>query len=194
MQCSVAVTYGANIPIVTNYTVNVSGQPFFIDDCPLKNSPFSVQILNNTQYYISIASSNAVGSSHNVYRMISMFLFANVCLLLFYMHFIGNLISTISETEHRGRAFIALRITVMWNNSCNNSLQVEVSYIKLGSCNTQRIEINYSIVDNTEGKLVYIENLDPASEYAYNISVYDGNGFVMTEINKSFYTSDNISM
>lgn len=83
----------------------------------------------------------------------------------------------------------------MWNNSCNNTLQVEVSYVKSGLSNPPRSKINnYSLVDNTEGKLIFIENLDPGCEYVYNVSVYDGNGFVMTELNKSFYTNDNISM
>ena len=83
LQCSIAVKYGPNIPKVTNYIVNVSGQPFFIYYCPLKSSPFSIQVLNNTQYYISIASKNAVGSSLNTYTMISTFLFTYVCLLLY---------------------------------------------------------------------------------------------------------------
>ena len=107
---------------------------------------------------------------------------------------LGNLLSTTSETEHRGKTFIALQITVMWKKSCNNSIQVEVSYVKLGSCNSQRYEINHLIVDNTEGKLIFIENLDPGSEYVYNVSVCDRNGFVMTELNKSFYTNENKGM
>ena len=45
---------------------------------------------------------------------------------------------------------------------------------------------SYCLVGNVSGKLLFIENLDPGTEYIYNISVYNGNEFVNVEVNKTF--------
>ena len=36
----------------------------------------------------------------------------------------------------------------------------------------------------------FFENLDPGSEYLYNISIYNGKELVIVEVNKTFYTDN----
>ena len=40
----------------------------------------------------------------------------------------------------------------------------------------------------------FLEDLDPGSEYLYNISVYEGNEHVILEVNETFYTNNKDGM
>ena len=70
-----------------------------------------------------------------------------------------------------------------------------VSYYKSsGSYVPQNNSSNYSLIEDVSGKLIFLENLDPGSEYIYSISVYEGNEDVISEVNKTFYTNSKDSM
>lgn len=94
-----------------------------------------------------------------------------------------------SDTEQRGLTFVLLRIKITWSSPCIDTVQVIVSYSKSGTRVTQS-SISYSLVNDTNGKLIVIENLDPSSEYHYNVSVFNGNEHIITKLKNIFYTND----
>ena len=107
------------------------------------------------------------------------------------MIFLGSLVSITSNSKLKGETFALLRIQITWNSPCIDKVQVIVSYYKSsGSYVPQNSSGSYSLIEDVSGKLFFFENLDPGSEYLYNISIYDGKELVIVEINKTFYTEN----
>ena len=85
-----------------------------------------------------------------------------------------------------------LKIKITWNSPCIDRVQVIVSYYKSSDLNyvsQNNSSSSYCLPGDVSGKHFLIENLDPGSEYVYNISVYNGNEVVIIEVNKTFFTN-----
>ena len=102
---------------------------------------------------------------------------------------LGSLISITSNSKLRGETYILLRIQIKWNSPCIDRVRVLVSYYKSSrSFVPKNSSSSYSLTEDVNGKLFFLMNLDPSSEYLYNISVYDGKELVIAEVNRTFYT------
>ena len=105
--------------------------------------------------------------------------------------FLGSFISITSNSKVRGDTFTLLGVKITWNSPCIDRVQVIVSYYKSsGSYVPQNSSSNYSLIEDVSGKLFFLEDLDPGSEYLYNISIYNEKQLVISEVNKTFYTSN----
>ena len=85
-----------------------------------------------------------------------------------------------------------LKIRIAWNSPCSSDkVQVIISYYK--SSDLKYVSHNssgsYYLAGDVSGKLFFIENLDPGTEYVYNISVYNGNELAIVEVKKTFFTN-----
>ena len=78
-----------------------------------------------------------------------------------------------------------MRIRIAWNSPCR--AQVIISYYKLSDLNyvSHNSSSSYCLAGDVSDKLFFIENLDPGTEYVYNISVYNENELAIVEVNKS---------
>ena len=84
-----------------------------------------------------------------------------------------------------------LRIRITWNSPCIDRVQVIISYYKtLILSLPQNSSSSYSLNEDVSGKLFLLKNLDPGSEYFYNISMYNGKELVIVEVNKTFNTNN----
>ena len=98
--------------------------------------------------------------------------------------------SITSDVKLTGETHVLLRVKITWNSPCIDRVQVIVSYYKSsGSYVPQNNSSSYSLIEDVSGKLIFLENLDPGSEYLYNISMYKRNEHVISEVNKTFYTN-----
>ena len=105
--------------------------------------------------------------------------------------FLGSLISITSNSKLRGETFILLRIQITWNSPCIDKVQVIISYYKSSRSSVpHNSSSSYYLIEDVSGKLFFLEDLDPGSEYLYNISIYDGKQLVIMEENKTFYTNN----
>ena len=97
-----------------------------------------------------------------------------------------------SDIELSGETFVLLKIKITWNSPCSSDkVQVIVSYYKSsGLYILQNSSGSYCLAGDVSGKLFFIENLDPGSEYVYDISVYNGNELEIEDVNKTFFTND----
>ena len=96
-----------------------------------------------------------------------------------------------SGSELTGEMSILLRIKITWNSPCIDRVQVIVSYYKsLGLYVPQNSSSNYSLIEDVSGKLFLLENLDPDSEYIYNVLLYDGKELIFSKVNKTFITNN----
>ena len=83
--------------------------------------------------------------------------------------------------------FILLKIKITWNSPCLDRVQVIISYYKSsGSYVPQNSSSNYYLNKDVSGKLFLLENLDPGSEYIYNVLLYDGKELIFFKVNKTF--------
>ena len=66
-----------------------------------------------------------------------------------------------------------------------------ISYYKSSDLNyvSHNSSSSYYLAGDVSDKLFFIENLDPGTEYVYNISVYNGNELAIVEVNKTFFTN-----
>ena len=103
--------------------------------------------------------------------------------------------SITSDIILTGETYVLLRIRITWNSPCIDRVQVIVSYYKSsGSYVPQNSSSSYCLTEDVSGKFIFLENLDPGSEYLYNISVYEENEHVISEVNKTFYTNNKDGM
>ena len=92
----------------------------------------------------------------------------------------------------KGETFVLLKIRITWNSPCSSDkVQVIISYYKSSDLNyvSHNGNSSYYLAGDVSGKLFFIDNLDPGTEYVYNISVYNGNELAIVEVNKTFFTN-----
>ena len=116
----------------------------------------------------------------------------NVFINFVYSVYVENFVLITSDIELRGETFVLLKIKITWNSPCSSDkVQVIISYYKSSDLNyvSHNSSSSYCLVGDVSGKLFFIENLDPGTEYIYNISVYNGNELAIVEVNKTFFTN-----
>ena len=99
--------------------------------------------------------------------------------------------SITSDIILTGETYVLLRIMITWNSPCIDRVQVIISYYKTSILSLpQNSSSSYSLNEDVSGKLFFLKNLDPGSEYLYNISMYDGKELIIVEVNKTFNTNN----
>ena len=99
--------------------------------------------------------------------------------------------SITSDIILTGETYVLLRIKITWNSPCIDRVQVIISYYKTSILSLpQNSSSSYSLNEDVSGKLFFLKNLDPGSEYLYNISMYDGKELIIVEVNKTFNTNN----
>ena len=99
--------------------------------------------------------------------------------------------SITSDINLIGETYVLLRVKITWNSPCIDKVQVIISYYKSSRSSVpHNSSSSYYLIEDVNGKLIFLDNLDPGSEYLYNISIYEGNEHIISEVNKTFYTSN----
>lgn len=77
-----------------------------------------------------------------------------------------------------------------WQCYTEKDVQVTVILWKGTNVTQYSSKFLHLLVEDTKGKFIVIENLNPATEYLYNVSMYDGNEHIGTKFSKSYSTND----